>query len=179
MLSIAASSAAEATAQDRGGRPELREAPRRLASAVPAITGLRFPANGGPAVLLNISASGLLAECSERLQLGCRVTVLVEGTFATKSIRGKVARSAVAKLGADGRLRYHVGVQFDAPITLDQESAVTTEVTAIGSEAPGPPPVEQVAVTSPGAIVSAAPATVVVEPALIDPPVEPKRRNRW
>jgi hypothetical protein len=182
MLSIASSPAAGAAANDRGGRPDLRGTPRLLASDVPSITGLRFPANGGPAVLLNISASGLLAECSERLQLGCRVTVLLEGTFPTKSIRAKVARSAVAKLGADGRLRYHVGIAFDAPIALDQESAGTSTVPAIASEATSPAPIAQAAaVTSQAsAVVTDAPAQASVEPAPIEPVgVEPTRRNRW
>ena len=103
---------------------ERRSAVRHPASAVPSITGLRFSPHGADAVLVNISTTGLLAECRERFKLGGKVTVLVEGTFAPQSIAGSVDRSSVASLGADGRLRYHVGIAFTEPITLDAEQAV-------------------------------------------------------
>jgi PilZ domain-containing protein len=121
-------------------RTEHRSAPRMPASAVPSITALRLSANGGDAVLINISAGGLLAECSERLQMGYRLTVMIEGTFEPKSIRGKVARSSVAALGADGRLRYHVGIAFDTPIRFKQEPVDNREASPTPTEAPTPPP---------------------------------------
>jgi len=125
---------------DAEGKAEHRSAQRLPASAVPSITGLRIPAHGGEGTLINISASGLLAECGERFQLGYRVTVLVEGTFAPRLIRGKVARSSVAALGSNGLLRYHVGIAFDAPIALDHPVAAESAPDPVAPEAPEPPP---------------------------------------
>ena len=128
------------TASDMEGKAEHRSAQRLPASAVPSITGLRIPAHGGEATLINISASGLLAECGERLQLGYRVTVLVEGTFAPRLIRGKVARSSVATLGSNGLLRYHVGIAFDAPIALNHPVAAESAPDPVAPEPSEPPP---------------------------------------
>ncbi len=108
---------------------DLRDAPRRPASAVPSITGLLISPHGVDGTLVNISESGVLAECSERLKPGTAVTVVFEGTFAQRTAEGRVARSAVSSLGDDGRLRYHVGISFAKRIHLD---AVR------GAEAPGP-----------------------------------------
>lgn len=130
---------------------ELRAAQRLSASAVPAITGLRI--QGQKATLINISETGLLAECGERQMPGSRLTVMVEGAFAPATMRCRVTRTSVAALGADGRLRYHVGVQFDSRITLEDAT----------------PPVVAAPVA---AVQPAAPAAVAAAP-------EPVVRNRW
>jgi hypothetical protein len=142
----------------RSGEPdpnELRAAQRLPASAVPAITGLRI--QGQKATLINISETGLLAECGERQMPGSRLTVMVEGAFAPATMRCRVTRTSVAALGADGRLRYHVGVQFDSRITLEDATppAVASPVAAVQAAAP-----------------AAAPAAVAAAP-------EPIVRNRW
>ena len=98
---------------------DLREAPRRAAREVPSITGLRISPPGVDATLVNISPSGLLAECSERLKAGRAVSVVFEGTFEPRSVEARVARCAVSSMGNDGRLRYHVGIAFANPIRLD------------------------------------------------------------
>lgn len=100
---------------------ERRAAPRRPASAFPSITGLRMSPHGADALLVNISATGLLAECAERLQTGSQVTVMFEGEFTRRSVEGQVVRNLVAAMARDGRLRYHIGIQFDAPIELPAE----------------------------------------------------------
>jgi hypothetical protein len=154
------------------GKAEHRSAQRLPASAVPSITGLRIPAHGGTATLINISASGLLAECGERLQLGYRVTVLVEGTFAPRLIRGKVARSSVATLGSNGNLRYHVGIAFDAPIALEHPApAAQVEPAPVATAAPTE--VARAAVEPP------APAPAAPPPTAPDVPAPPAIRNRW
>ncbi len=139
------------------GTAENRVAVRFPAAAVPSITGLRFSPLGAEAVLLNISTTGLLAQCAVRLQPGSSLTVLVDGTFEPRSIRGRVARTSVAAL-AGGRLLYHVGIAFTTPIPLGH----------LETQSSGPvPSVEQQA---------AAPATVA------SPAVTPKElplRNRW
>jgi hypothetical protein len=100
---------------------ENRSAPRRPAAAVPSITGLRISPRGVSAVLINISTSGLLAECSERLQTGSKVTVLFDGGFVPPSAEGRVARNSVSSMSPSGRLQYHVGIAFTKPIALEEE----------------------------------------------------------
>ena len=98
---------------------EKRHAPRLLASQVPSITGLRLSPHGAGATLVNISGSGLLAECTVRLKTGSAVTVLFEGDFSPASVASRVARCAVSAMGSDGLLRYHIGIAFIAPIAVD------------------------------------------------------------
>jgi hypothetical protein len=98
---------------------EHRCAPRLLASQVPSITGLRLSPHGAGAIVVNISGSGLLAECTVRLKTGSAVTVLFEGDFSPASVASRVARCAVSAMGSDGLLRYHIGIAFNAPIAMD------------------------------------------------------------
>jgi hypothetical protein len=96
---------------------------------MPSITGLRISPHGAEATLINISTSGLLAECGERLQPGSSITVIVEGGFTPQSIAGRVARNSVSSMAPNGRLRYHVGICFNAPIDLGEEPV--TEPSAV------------------------------------------------
>src|SRR5687768_9164853 len=100
---------------------ENRSAPRRPALQVPSITGLRISPFGVEGRLVDISTTGLLAECTTRLKVGSSVTVLFEGAFAAASVVGRIARCAVASMGRDGVLRYHVGISFNNPIELEPE----------------------------------------------------------
>jgi hypothetical protein len=103
-----------------GPAPSAEKRPhRRPAASVPSITGLRFKPHGIDATLVDISETGLLAECAERLKPGTTVTILFEGTFEVRSVAGRVVRSFVSSMGADCRLRYQVGVAFNEPIALD------------------------------------------------------------
>ena len=79
---------------DASAAQELRAALRLPASAVPAITGLRI--QGQKATLINISETGLLAECGERQMPGSKLTVMVEGAFAPATMRCRVMRTSVA-----------------------------------------------------------------------------------
>ena len=148
------SSASPATAESTHAEPtgsEKRSATRRPASHVPSITGLRLSPHGAEAKLVDISTTGLLAECTSRLKVGSSVAVLFEGSFSVSSAVGRIARCAVASMGRDGVLRYHVGISFNQPIALEPE----------------PEPVEVIEAASPDSDV---PASVPVPPAL---------RNRW
>jgi hypothetical protein len=78
--------------------------------------------------LVNISITGLLAECSERLKPGRAVTISFEGTFEPRTVEARVARCAVSSMGKDGRLRYHVGISFAKPIRLDAVREVGAEL---------------------------------------------------
>jgi len=99
-------------------------APRRPASAVPSITGLRISPPGFKANLVDISASGLLAEWGVALKIGQVVTVNFEGTFGPQSVKAHVVRSSVASMTSAG-VRYHVGLAFMAAIALDDTSPET------------------------------------------------------
>jgi len=126
MLSIAPNPKAPQSMASNPATPsgeENREAPRRPASAVPTITGLRLSPHGVEATLVNISNSGVLAECGERLKPGSLVTVVFEGTFTPRSVESRVARNTVASMGKDGRLRYHVGIAFTKPINLGPDDS--------------------------------------------------------
>ena len=96
---------------------------RLLASQVPSITGLRLSPHGAGAILVNISTTGVLAECAVRVKTGSAVTILFEGDFSPASVASRVARCAVSAMGSDGLLRYHIGIAFNAPIALDDALA--------------------------------------------------------
>jgi hypothetical protein len=115
---------------------ENRTAPRRAASAIPTITGLRISPHGVEAALVNISETGVLAECGERLKPGSSVTVVFEGSFVPRTMEGRVARNSVSSMGADGRLRYHVGIQFARPIQLPQDEAAAAALAPGNAEQP-------------------------------------------
>ena len=91
---------------------------RRSASAVPSITGIRISPPGFRATLVNISASGLLAEWGLPLTIGQAVTVALEGTIAPQSVGAIVVRSSIASMTSTG-LRYQVALAFTAPIDIE------------------------------------------------------------
>src|SRR5690349_3380277 len=100
---------------------EKRNAVRYPASEVPSIVGLRMSPHGAEASLVNISTTGLLAECAVRLKTGSTVTVQFEGTFTPTTVQGRVARCAVARVNESGTLMYHVGLAFAEAIALPAE----------------------------------------------------------
>lgn len=115
---------------------------RRWPSAmVPSITGLRFSPQGVTATLVNISETGLLADCSERLKPGTVLTVIFEGAQKLKSVPGRVARANVSSMDADRHLHYHVGIVFSRAIPLDEEMGT---VEAPAAPEPEPPSVAAV-----------------------------------
>jgi PilZ domain-containing protein len=149
---------------------EKRNAPRYPASEVPSITGLRMSPHGAEASLVNISTTGLLAECAVRLKTGSTVTVQFEGTFTPATVHGRVARCSVARVNDSGTLMYHVGLAFSEAISLPAE--LERPATAAAPEAA---PALAAAAESPAAIDSAA-AVPTAPPA---EHVRPTLRNRW
>jgi PilZ domain-containing protein len=95
-------------------------ATRQPGSAVPSIKGLRISPPGFKATLVDISASGLLAEWGVALKIGQAVTVDFEGTFSPQSLGAHVVRSAVASMTSGG-VRYYVGLAFTAPIAFEDK----------------------------------------------------------
>jgi hypothetical protein len=108
-------------------------APRRYpASAFPEIQGIRLAPLGATSTLVNLSATGILVECTEGVLLGTVLTVHFQGTFSPASIEGRVARCQVSGIAADGSLRYHLGLAFSTRLNLatEAEDRVTLPETA-------------------------------------------------
>jgi hypothetical protein len=72
---------------------------------------------GGEAVLLNISNSGAQIEGKNRLVVGSRVSIRLQGG-SVKRIDGVIVRSQVSTIHRDGSLSYESGVDFDRPYPL-------------------------------------------------------------
>ena len=106
---------------------EGRSASRLQASLVPSITGVRLSPYGADATLLNISAGGVLVECTSRFRLGTVVTVVFDGTFSPSSVEGRIARSSVATVDKKGVLTYYVGIAFANPIALMEAPATANQ----------------------------------------------------
>jgi hypothetical protein len=102
---------------------ESRHAPRRAASLVPSITGVRLSPVGGEAVLVNISATGVLVRCMTRLRPDTAVNVVFEGGFWPASVPSRIVRSVVAQIDASGKLWFDLGIAFRKPIVLDDLAA--------------------------------------------------------
>ncbi len=106
---------------------------RVQASEVPSITGVRLKPGGADAKLVNLSLTGMLTECTNRVKVGSTVAVLFEGTFAAESVVGRIVRCEVSAMGRDGVLRYHVAIAFTQPLSpellpqLAQPSAAKPE----------------------------------------------------
>jgi hypothetical protein len=126
---------------------------RQRASRVPEITGVRLAPIGGEAVLVNISASGVLVECGTRVASSTAVTVFFDGTFKQASAAGRVARCVVARIGADGLIRYHLGIAFNQMIDFD--------------------------VPEPEVVLDQPPASPPPLPDAVPPAAPPEVRNRW
>jgi hypothetical protein len=153
------------------GGTEKRNAPRHPASDVPSITGLRLSPHGAEASLVNISTTGLLAECAVRLKTGSTVTVQFEGTFTPATVQGRVARCSVSRVSNTGMLIYHVGLAFDEAIRLPEELE-RAEAAMVETPAPA-----AAAVQVPETPVVETPAAAPAPPAVEH--VRPTLRNRW
>jgi PilZ domain len=136
--------AAAVQSPEPGARVEARTAPRVPASAVAGIKGIRLSPHGTEATLLNISASGILVECTSRLRLGTAVTTIFDGTFSPASVEGRVARSSVANVSKKGILQYHIGIAFLSPIAFDQAPAAEIPQPDAPPQAPSAAPVPPV-----------------------------------
>jgi len=119
-------------------RPAEHGSGRRLAAAdVPSIKGLHLSPHGAQAALVNFSSTGLLCECGVRLKVGSPVQVMFEGEFAPASATGRVARCEVVAMAPGGVLRYHIGVEFNSPIALDDIVADPPPKTEVVPEVSG------------------------------------------
>jgi hypothetical protein len=157
---------AGASASAAAADAENRKSTRRPAASMPQITGLRIKPHGVEAMLVDISETGLLAECSERLKPGSAVTAVFEGTIVPNSAEGRVVRSTVWSVGRDGRLRYHVGIGFTNPFPLEGTPEAAAGSTAAAAPAAEAPAVAQDSVAAPATTPAAAPAPTPPAPAV-------------
>lgn len=71
---------------------------------------------GTPTVILDISSGGALVETEYRLLPGAAVELHMKTTEETAVVRGRVLRSAVARLGPHP-VRYRGAIGFDGDVT--------------------------------------------------------------
>ena len=105
----------------------------RMPRVTPAAIGLAKEVKllpGGEATLLNISNSGAQIEGKNRLVVGSRVSIRLQGV-AVKRMDGVIVRSQVSTIQRDGSLSYESGVDFDPPypITSPLDSDLPAVVT--------------------------------------------------
>ena len=122
---------------------ERRAATRHPASGMSSITGVHLSPGGGEASLVNISSTGALVRCPTKLLPGTAVTITFDGTFSPSTIKGKVVRCFVADICRPAGLAYHIGINFNLAIQLDEKEPV--EDSKPGAAIP-PLPVEPVLV---------------------------------
>jgi hypothetical protein len=126
--------------QGAQGQPvENRRSPRRAPSVVPSITGVRLSPVGGEAVLVNISATGVLVRCMTRVRPDTAVNVIFEGGFSPTLVPSRIVRCVVAQIDASGRLWFDLGIAFRKTIALDDLPA-SVEAPAPASSPQDPAP---------------------------------------
>jgi hypothetical protein len=115
-------------------------APRRhLAASFQAITGVRLAPAGGDCKMVNLSSTGALVECADRVSVGTALTVTFEGTFTPSSVVSRVTRCEVSGIAGDGSLRFHLGIAFDCRLALDDDDkAAGSESDLMASVLPVP-----------------------------------------
>ena len=92
----------------------------RMPRVTPATIGIAKEVKllpGGEATLLNISSSGAQIEGKNRLVVGSRVSIRLQGASVTR-LDGVVVRSRVSTIHRDGSLSYESGVDFDRPYPI-------------------------------------------------------------
>ena len=139
--------------------------PRYPAAVVPAIKGIRL-SPGEAVTLVNISASGVLAEGKTRLVPGTRLTVHFDGGVKPPQIKARVVRCQVSAIGGGGSLQYQSAIAFEGRVELPvEESALPAAPVHVPV-----PVVEEAPAPKKGKAAAAAP-----------PPAPPPSRvyNRW
>jgi hypothetical protein len=100
--------------------PHTNGRPDRTPRLTPAAIGIAKEVKllpGGEATLLNISSSGAQIEGKNRLTVGSRVNIRLQGG-SLKRIDGVIVRSQVSTIHRDGSLSYESGVDFDRPYPI-------------------------------------------------------------
>jgi hypothetical protein len=74
---------------------------------------------GGEATLINVSNTGAQIEGKNRLTVGSKVSIRLQGA-AIKRLDGSIVRSAVSTIHRDGSLSYESGIDFDRPYPITE-----------------------------------------------------------
>ena len=115
--------------------PPINGRAERMPRMAPAAIGLAKEIKllpGGEATLLNISNSGAQIEGKNRLVVGSRVSIRLQGG-SVKRMDGTIVRSQVATIHRDGSLSYESGVDFDRPYPIT--SPLDEDVPAVAIQA--------------------------------------------
>jgi hypothetical protein len=160
-----------------------RPARRYAASSFPEIQGIRLVPSGASATLVNLSATGILVESTSRSVPGMVLTVEFAGTFSPASVEGRVIRCEVIGIGADGSLRFNIGLAFTTPIALPtgaaDEPGARAPAPASSPPAPAAPPPAPAAPPPAATAPPRAPAAPPQAAAIAPTASAPVLRNRW
>jgi hypothetical protein len=108
---------------------------------IPAAIGLSRELKllpGGEATLLNISNTGAQIEGKNRLVVGSRVSIRLQGA-SVKRLDGVIVRSQVSTIHRDGSLSYESGVDFERPYPITGPLHNETPEVAVAAPAPAQP----------------------------------------
>ena len=95
---------------------------------------------GGEATLINVSNTGAQIDGKNRLTVGSKVSVRLQGA-AIKRLDGTIVRSQVSTIHRDGTLSYESGIDFDRPYPITEPVGGTV---AAATVAAAPDVVEEV-----------------------------------
>lgn len=127
----------------------------RMPRVTPAALGISNQVKllpGGEATLLNVSNTGAQIEGQNRLGVGSKVSIRLQGA-AIKRLDGKIVRSQVSTIHRDGTLSYESGIDFDRPYPIteplkNEETDVQTVPAPVGATELALPDAEEVYVLS-------------------------------
>ena len=87
---------------------------------------------GGEATLINVSNTGAQIDGKNRLTVGSKVSIRLQGA-AIKRLDGTIVRSQVSTIHRDGTLSYESGIDFDRPYPITQPVSGAEETPAVAA----------------------------------------------
>ena len=94
----------------------------RMARVTPSALGISGHVKllpGGEATLINVSNTGAQIDGKNRLSVGSKVSIRLQGA-AIKRLDGTIVRSQVSTIHRDGSLSYESGIDFDRPYPITE-----------------------------------------------------------
>lgn len=119
--------------------PRATRMPRVTPSALGISTHVKL-LPGGEATLINVSNTGAQIDGKNRLTVGSKVSIRLQGA-AIKRLDGTIVRSQVSTIHRDGTLSYESGIDFDRPYPITEAVGGTA---AAATVAAAPDVVEEV-----------------------------------
>lgn len=119
--------------------PRAARMPRVTPSALGISTHVKL-LPGGEATLINVSNTGAQIDGKNRLTVGSKVSIRLQGA-AIKRLDGTIVRSQVSTIHRDGTLSYESGIDFDRPYPITEAVGGTA---AAATVAAAPDVVEEV-----------------------------------